>query len=98
MAGLSSLNGGLGNYQAFRMMPYRTLRFPGSENASALPASMDQRYGYTQSPATIPQYSTNNAVLGLRPFVDRGNPVLVYAQHQVNAGVGPFKQGLNVYI
>ena len=30
MAGLSSLNGGLGNYQSFRMMPYRTLRFPGS--------------------------------------------------------------------
>ena len=41
---------------------------------------------------------TNNAILGLRPFIDRANPVLVYAQHQVNAGVGPFKQGLNIYI
>ena len=98
MAGLSSIAGGLGNYQAFQMIPYRTLRFPGSENASALPASMDQRFGYSQSPGTILQISTNNAILGLRPFIDRGNPVLVYAQHQVNAGVGPFKQGLNVYI
>ena len=59
---------------------------------------MDQRYGYTQSLATIPQYSTNNAILGLRPFIDRGNPALVYAQQQVNAGVGPFKARLNVYI
>ena len=98
MPALPTATTGFGGYYHFRMMPYRTLRFPGSENAAALPASMDKRYGYTEPPATIPQFSTNNAILGLRPFVDRGNPVLVYAQHQVNAGVGPFKQGLNVYI
>lgn len=98
MPALQSVTGGIGGYYSFRMMPYRTLRFPGSENASALPASMDQRFGYSQSPGTILQISTNNAILGLRPFIDRGNPVLVYAQNQVNAGVGPFKQGLNVYI
>ena len=98
MPALQALTGGIGGYYSFQMMPYRTLRFPGSKSASALPASIDQRYGYSQSPATILQYSTNNAVLGLRPFVDRVNPILVYAQNQVNAGVGPFKQGLNVYI
>ena len=98
MPALQSATGGIGGYYSFRMMPFRTLRFPGSENASALPASMDQRYGYTQSPATIPQYSTNNAILGLRPFIDRGNPALVYAQQQVNAGLGPFKARLNGYI
>ncbi len=98
MPALQSATGGIGGYYSFRMMPFRTLRFPGSERASAVPTSMDQRYGYTQSPATIPQYSTNNAILGLRPFIDRGNPALVYAQQQVNAGVGPFKQSLNVYI
>ena len=98
MPALQSATGGIGGYYSFRMMPFRTLRFPGSENASALPASMDQRYGYTQSPATIPQYSTNNAILGLRPFIDRGNPALVYSPQQVNAGLGPFKARLNVYI
>jgi hypothetical protein len=98
MAGLSSIAGGLGNYQAFRMMPYRTLRFPGSEFAQAIPAAMDQRYGYRQAPGPIAQYSTHSAVLGLRPFLDRGHPDLTYIKHQANRGVGPFKAGLDIYV
>ena len=98
MAGLSSLTGGLGNYQAFRMMPYRTLRFPGSEFAQAVPAAMDQRYGYRQPAGVIPQFLTHSAVLGLRPFIDRGHPQLTYIKHQANLGVGPFKPGLDIYV
>ena len=82
MAGLQSITGGLGSYQAFRMMPYRTLRFPGSSDAQAMPAAMDQRYGYRQSNVMIPQFNTHSAVLGLRPFIDRGNPILTYVMHQ----------------
>ena len=98
MAGLSSITGGLGSYHAFRMMPYRTLRFPGSNDAQAMPAEMDQRYGYTKPPGMIPQFTTHNAVVGFRPFIDRGNPRLNYLMHQANAGVGPFKTGLDIYV
>ena len=98
MARLSSLNGGLGNYQSFRMMPYRTLRFPGSEYAQAIPAAMDQRFGYRQPIGPVAQFPTHSAVLGLRPFIDRGNPVLTYVMHQANRGVGPFKPGLDIYV
>lgn len=98
MTSLQTITGGLGSSHSFRMMSYRSLRFPGSTSAQAVPSIMDQRYGYYHVNTAKPQPGTHNAVLGLRPFVDRGNPVLVYAQHQVNAGVGPFKSGLNVYI
>ena len=98
MPALPPATTGFGGYYHFRMMPYRTLRFPGSRSAQALPSSMDQRYGYHHVNMAKPQPGTHNAILGLRPFVDRGNPVLVYAQQQVNAGVGPFRPGLNVYI
>ncbi len=66
------------------MMPYRTLRFPGSSDAQAMPAAMDQRYGYRQSNVMIPQFNTHSAVLGLRPFIDRNNPVLTYVMHQAD--------------
>ena len=98
MAGLSSITGGLGVHRAFRMMPYRTLGFPGSREARAVPAAMDQRFGYHHVPMYRSQPSTHNAILGLRPFIDRGNPILHYAQHQANRGVGPFKAGLDIYI
>ena len=98
MAGLQSITGGLGSYQTFRMMPYRTLRFPGSSDAQAMPAAIDQRYGYRQPNVMIPQFNTHSAVLGLRPFIDRGNPVLTYVMHQANRGVGPFKPGLDIYV
>ena len=98
MTALQSITGGVGSSHSFQMMSFRTLRFPGSRSAQALPSSTDQRYGYYHVNMAKPQPGTHNAILGLRPFVDRGNPVLVYAQQQVNAGVGPFRPGLNVYI
>ncbi len=98
MAGLSSITGGVGAYQSFRMMPYRTLRFPGAKDAQAIPAAMDQRFGYRQTPGPSLQFTTSSAVLGLRPFLDRGHPDLTYLKHQANAGVGPFKAGLDIYV
>ena len=46
MTALQSITGGLGSSHSFQMMSFRTLRFPGSRSARALPSSMDQRYGY----------------------------------------------------
>ena len=98
MAGLSSIAGGLGNYQSFRMMTYRTLRFPGSEFAQAIPSAMDQRFGYHQPIGPVAQFPTHSAVLGLRPFLDHGHPDLTYIKHQANRGLGPFKAGLDIYV
>ncbi len=98
MAGLSSITGGVGAYQSFRMMPYRTLRFPGAKDAQAIPAAMDQRFGYRQTPGPSLQFTTHSAVLGLRPFLDRGHTDLTYLKHQANAGVWPFKAGLDIYV
>jgi len=98
MTGVNSTTGAIGNYLAFRMMPYRTLRFPGSTDAQAIPAAMDQRFGYRQPVGPVAAFPTHSAVLGLRPFLDHGHPDLSYLKHQANTGVGPFKAGLDVYV
>ena len=98
MAGLQSITGGYGSFHAFRMMPYRSLGFPGSTEAKAVPASLDQRFGYHHVPMARPQYATHNATLGLRPFQDRNGAVMPYLRHQANMGLVPFKPGLNIYV
>mgnify|MGYP001179809109 CR=1 FL=1 len=100
MSAVQSISSGFGRH-GFAMMPYRTIRFPGTKEAQAQPAAMDTRYAYrhVNSPLPVtPQFTTHSAVLGLRMFTDRGHPLLAYARWQVNSGVGPFKPNLDVYV
>ena len=71
------VDNGLSLHQRYQSMRYRAIRFPGSEQASIRPASLDIRFGNAPNVA----YSLAGALVGqtrerlaAQPFTDYGQP------------------------
>ena len=95
MAAISSSWPSVYLYQA---ASYRTIRWPGQTQGQTLPASVDDRVGWTNTPSATRSNTPPNAIsasLVTRPWKDIGHPARQYMLFDQFIGVAPFGQNLN---